>query len=88
MRELTMTVIHPAHAVRRTVAPRIAARHEAQCQIPSHCVAHSWQSLFLQFMQTAYAGRCAWKEQYWMAGVGMVSWRASSLSVERRNVEC
>ena len=67
MSELTMTVTHPAHAERRTVAPRIAARQKAQCQIPSHCVAHSWQSFFLQVMQTAYAGRCAWKEQNWMA---------------------
>lgn len=51
------TGIHGSTRERSTRRPRRAARQAAQCQIPSHCVAHSWQSVFAHDMQRANAGR-------------------------------
>ena len=52
-----MTASHERTGARRVFLPRFAARQGAQCQIPSHCVAHSWQSIFVHDMQRANAGR-------------------------------
>ena len=55
--ELKTSEIHPPKCDAIFVDPRLAARHFAQCQMPSHCVAHSWHSGFAHDMQTANAGR-------------------------------
>jgi len=40
-------------------------------------------------MQTAYAGRCAWKEQNWMAvDAGIVKIREEGVYQEKLNAEC
>jgi hypothetical protein len=61
------TPIQAKTGERSVFGPRFAARHAAQCQIPSHCVAHSWQSVFVQAMQRANAGRWSCTEQRWAA---------------------
>ena len=66
--ESAITAIQLKTGERRTVAPRFDPRHAAQCQIPSHCVAHSWQSIFAHDMQRANAGRCSCTEQRCVAG--------------------
>ena len=56
--EAAITAIQPPMRERRAGALRRVARHAAQYQMASHCVAHSWQSDFVHCMQTANAGRC------------------------------
>jgi len=51
------TAIQPPACDSLWMAVRFAARHAAQCQIPSHWLAHSWHSSFAHDMQTANAGR-------------------------------
>ncbi len=63
--DAAMTAIHPPARERRAGPLRRAPRHAAQYQIPSHCVAHSWQSDFAHCMHTAKAGRCWWTAQRW-----------------------
>lgn len=60
VREVATVVIQPRMGERSLLTPRFAPRQAAQCQIPSHCVAHSWQSIFAHDMQRAKAGRCEW----------------------------
>ena len=57
--EAAITETHAKARERSLREPRFAARHAAQCQIPSHCVAHSWQSIVAQAMHRANAGRAA-----------------------------
>lgn len=56
--DAAITAIHPPTRDLAAGALRRDARHAAQYQMPSHCVAHSWQSVFAHCMQTAKAGRC------------------------------
>jgi hypothetical protein len=55
--ESATTEIQLKNGERGTVAVRFVPRQAAQCQMPSHCVAHSWQSVFEHDMQRANAGR-------------------------------
>lgn len=66
--ETATTAIQPNTGERRTVATRLLPRQAAQCQMPSHCVAHSWQSIFAHDMQRANAGRCSCTEHRCVAG--------------------
>src|SRR5436189_6175446 len=63
MRERNAAPIHEPAPERCLRVPRFAPRQDAQCQMPSHCVAHSWQSIFAQDMQRAKAGRSVWYAQ-------------------------
>lgn len=56
--DAAMTAIHPPTRDVFAGPARRLPRHAAQYQIPSHCVAHSWQSDFAHCMQTANAGLC------------------------------
>jgi hypothetical protein len=56
--DAAITAIHPPARDRLSGPARRTARHAAQYQIPSHCVAHSWQSDFVHCMQMAKAGLC------------------------------
>jgi hypothetical protein len=58
--DAAITAIHLPARERVTGPTRRAARQAAQYQIPSHCVAHSWQRDFVHCMQTAKAGLCWW----------------------------
>lgn len=58
MSTAAITAIHPPTRDFAACALRLVERHAAQYQMPSHCVAHSWQSVFAHCMQTANAGRC------------------------------
>ena len=58
MSDAAITAIQPPTRDFAAGALRREERHAAQYQMPSHCVAHSWQSVFAHCMQTANAGRC------------------------------
>lgn len=66
--ETETTAIQPSTGEPCTDATRFVPRQAAQCQIPSHCVAHSWQSIFAHDMQRANAGRCSCTEQRCVVG--------------------
>jgi hypothetical protein len=55
--DAAITAIHPPMCDFAAGALRRDAKQAAQYQMPSHCVAHSWQSVFAHCMQTANAGR-------------------------------